>query len=208
MLISSGLTKNHWYMAARYATYIANKISICPQKAHHMARILQGEAKHPYRLSSVWGPVVHPPYTTKGPEDRPFLWTTKPNRPLNIPGQRHYAWKRETHHCDVYTKWNDTLLAQRWDESMCGHYSIETKIWNLKFRNSDSALGDDKRNLGFRIRRTQFPHVSSVASARIAKKQARQHQNKQSTTKSMPMETQTKQKHKTQEKTQEGYYEL
>ena len=34
MLISSGLTKNHWYMAARYATYIANKISMCPSKAH------------------------------------------------------------------------------------------------------------------------------------------------------------------------------
>jgi transposase InsO family protein len=34
MLISSGLTKNHWYMAARYATYIANKISMCPSKEH------------------------------------------------------------------------------------------------------------------------------------------------------------------------------
>ena len=34
MLISSGLTKNHWYMAARYATYIANKISMCPSKKH------------------------------------------------------------------------------------------------------------------------------------------------------------------------------
>jgi hypothetical protein len=32
MLISSGLTKNHWYMAARYATYITNKISMCPSK--------------------------------------------------------------------------------------------------------------------------------------------------------------------------------
>jgi hypothetical protein len=29
MLISSGLTKKHWYMAARYATYIANTRSAC-----------------------------------------------------------------------------------------------------------------------------------------------------------------------------------
>lgn len=34
MLISSGLTKKHWYMAARYAKYMANKISVCPSKKH------------------------------------------------------------------------------------------------------------------------------------------------------------------------------
>jgi hypothetical protein len=34
MLISSGLTKKNSYMAARYATYIANKFSISPSKKH------------------------------------------------------------------------------------------------------------------------------------------------------------------------------
>jgi len=43
MLISSGLTKNHWYMAARYATYIANKISMCPSKEHTVWQEYYGE---------------------------------------------------------------------------------------------------------------------------------------------------------------------
>ncbi len=34
MLISSDLTKNHWYMSVRYPTYITNKISTCPSKTH------------------------------------------------------------------------------------------------------------------------------------------------------------------------------
>jgi hypothetical protein len=34
MWISCGLTKSHWYMTVRYATYIANKINLCPSKKH------------------------------------------------------------------------------------------------------------------------------------------------------------------------------
>ena len=152
ILISSGVTKKHWYMAAQiYDVHCKQNQHVPCPKTQSVAGILQGETEYPDRLP-VSSTTFYTPYTwsTASSKDRSLFWTNMFDR--NLPWEGQHSWKRRTHYRDIDTKWHYTLYnIFRQTERMCGHYTTETEIWDTKLRGTNGTSDNDRRDWNTRI---------------------------------------------------------
>ena len=199
MLISSGLTKNHWYMAARYATYIANKISMCPSKAHTVWQEYYKE-KPNILTDYPFGALAFILLTHEQQLAQKIDHSFGPRSLTGIYLGKDTINGKEKHVIATSTQSGTTHYTTTFDRlRVCvdiiplrPKFDIPTsEVQTALLTMTEETLEDSDLN-----------SLTFVASARLAKQQAKQHQPKMDTVKAKPQEMQPKPKLK------KGYYEV
>jgi len=199
MLISSGLTKNHWYMAARYATYIANKISMCPSKAHTVWQEYYKE-KPNILTDYPFGALAFILLTHEQQLAQKIDHSFGPRSLTGIYLGKDTINGKEKHVIATSTQSGTTHYTTTFDRlRVCvdiiplrPKFDIPTsEVQTALLTMTEETLEDSDLN-----------SLTFVASARLAKQQAKQHQPKMDTVKAKPQDMQPKPKLK------KGYYEV
>ena len=199
MLISSGLTKNHWYMAARYATYIANKISMCPSKAHTVWQEYYKE-KPNILTDYPFGALAFILLTHEQQLAQKIDHSFGPRSLTGIYLGKDTINGKEKHVIATSTQSGTTHYTTTFDRlRVCvdiiplrPKFDIPTsEVQMALLTMTEETLEDSDLN-----------SLTFVASARLAKQQAKQHQPKMDTVKAKPQDMQPKPKLK------KGYYEV
>ena len=199
MLISSGLTKNHWYMAARYATYIANKISMCPSKKHTVWQEYYKE-KPNILTDYPFGALSFILLTHEQQLAQKIDHSFGPRSLTGIYLGKDTIHGKEKHIIVTSTQNGTTHYTTTFDRlRVC----VDIIPLRPKFEISTSEVQTALLTMTEEtLEYSDLDSLTFAASARIAKHQAKQHQPKRDTVQKTPQDTQSKPKLK------KGYYEV